>query len=163
MYYYLNTFFIFSILGHFLESFFSTNYDSGILAGYWTPIYGIGVIIILILNSFLHKKINVPKLLYPFVLFICCGLCLAITEVIGGYLIQIVFNRVFWNYKNHHFNFGLYTSLEMALVWGFSSLVVVYLLKPIIDFIVRRIPKFITWILCGLFIIDVLYKLSTIF
>lgn len=163
MYYYLNVFFIFSILGHFIESIFTTGYESGILVGYWTPIYGVGVTIILLINSFLKKKFNLSKWLYPIILFLSCAVILAIIELAGGYLIQFVFNRVFWNYKYHQFNIGLYTSLEMASVWGISSLVVVYLIKPIIDFIVPKIPKFITWILSILFITDILYKLSTLF
>ena len=54
--YYINYFFIFSILGHFIESFFYPNSDSGILYGYWTPIYGIGTIIILLVNNYVNKK-----------------------------------------------------------------------------------------------------------
>ncbi len=57
--YYINYFFMFSILGHFLESFFYSSGDSGILLGYWTPIYGIGTIIILLINKFIDKfKLN---------------------------------------------------------------------------------------------------------
>jgi len=163
MYYYINIFFLFSILGHFIESVFTTSYESGILVGYWTPIYGIGVCIILLINSFLKKKFKLSKWIYPIILFLVFSIVLALTELAGGYLIQFIFNRVFWNYKNHKFNIGLYTSLEMAFIWGIASLVVVYLLKPIIDFIVPKIPKFITWILSILFIVDILYKLSTLF
>ena len=34
-----------------MESLLSTSNDSGILFSYWTPIYGIGTIIILLLNK----------------------------------------------------------------------------------------------------------------
>ena len=40
--YYFNVFFVFSILGHLVENLFYTSRDSGILYGWWTPIYGIG-------------------------------------------------------------------------------------------------------------------------
>ena len=43
--YYVNTFFLFSILGHFIEDFFYVTKDSGIFFGWWTPIYGIGVLV----------------------------------------------------------------------------------------------------------------------
>ena len=46
---------IFSILGHFLESFFYSSGDSGIFLSYWTPIYGIGTIIILLINKYINK------------------------------------------------------------------------------------------------------------
>ena len=163
MYYYINTFFLFSILGHFLESFLNPNYDSGILTLYWTPIYGLGVVIILIIGRIIKKYINVSKWIYPLILFIISSIVLATLEVTGGYLIQEIFNRVFWNYKSHTFNIGLYTSIEMAIIWGISSLIVIYLIKPILDKFILKIPKFISWILIFLFIVDILYKLSTIF
>ena len=163
MYYYINVFFLFSILGHCLESFLFPSYDSGILAGYWTPVYGFGVVLILLINLVLKKYVKVNKWLYPLILFISCGIILSIIEMIGGYLIELIFNRVFWNYKYHKFNIGLYTSLEMALVWGISSLGVVYLIKPILDKFILKIPKFISWVLIFLFIVDILYKVSTIF
>ena len=163
MYYYINTFFLFSILDHFLESFLNPNYDSGILNGYWTPIYGLGVVIILIISKIIKKYINVSKWIYPLILFIISSIALATIEVTGGYLIQEIFNRVFWNYKSHNFNIGLYTSLEMAIIWGVSSLIIIYLIKPILDKFILKIPKFISWILIFLFIVDILYKVSTIF
>ena len=163
MYYYVNTFFLFSILGHFIESTLNPNYTSGILAGYWTPVYGFGVVIILIISKILKKYIRSSKWLYAFLLFISCGIVLSITEIIGGYLIEIIFNRVFWNYQSHKFNIGLYTSLEMALLWGISSLVIIYLIKPILDKFILKIPKSISIILVILFIVDILYKVSTLF
>lgn len=116
MYYYINIFFLFSILGHFLETILFPSYNSGILIGYWTPIYGLGVLIILIIHNFLQKHIKVSNWIYPLILFLSCSIILSIIEMIGGYLIQFLFHKVFWNYKYHKFNFGLYTSLEMALV-----------------------------------------------
>lgn len=163
MYYYFNTFFVFSILGYFLETLLHPNYESGILNGYWTPIYGIGVVIILLIDKLLRKKIKVNRFIYPIILFICCSIVLAVTEVIGGYLIQLIFKRIFWDYKYHKFNIGIYTSLEMATTWGITSIIVIYLLKSIINFIVPKIPKLITNILLILFITDILYKISTLF
>ena len=45
--YYINTFLFYSILGHFLENFIYRKIDSGILYGYWTPIYGMGALFIM--------------------------------------------------------------------------------------------------------------------
>ena len=48
--YYLNYFFIFSIFGHLFETllfkFMNKNLKSGFLYGYWTPVYGLGVVLI---------------------------------------------------------------------------------------------------------------------
>lgn len=153
--YYINYFFIFSILGHFIECFFYSNGESGILLGYWTPIYGIGVVIILIINKFINKfKFN--KIIKIITLFFTSAIILASIEVIGGYLIKWIFNTELWDYSNHKFNIGKYTSIEMSLIWGLSSLLLVYFIKPLVDKFVNRIPKILSYVLISLFIIDLI-------
>lgn len=156
--YYLNYFFIMSILGHIIESLFYSNGDSGILLGYWTPIYGIGTVIILLINKFINKfKLNkVLKILY---LFLFSAIVLSIIEALGGYLIKWIFDVEMWNYTNHKFNIGRYTSLEMSLIWGLSSVLLIYYIKPLIDKFIDKIPKILTYILVGLFIIDIFITL----
>lgn len=153
--YYLNYFFIFSVLGHFIESFFYSNGDSGILLGYWTPIYGIGVLIILLIHKIIDKfKLN--KVLKVIVLFFSCAITLCLIEALGGYLIKWIFNTELWNYSNHKYNIGDYTSLEMSLLWGLSGILLIYYLKPVVDKIINKIPKYYTYILSFIFIIDLI-------
>ncbi|MBQ7136657.1 MAG: putative ABC transporter permease [Bacilli bacterium] len=154
--YYINTFFVFSILGHIIENFVYKNVDSGILFGLWTPIYGLGVILIILIHNTL-KKIKINKCLYPFILFVVSAILLSTLEYIGGILIEKLFGRIFWNYSNQQFNIGKYTSLRMSLIWGISSILVVYILKPILNKVIKKIPKFITYILVFLFIIDLIF------
>ena len=151
--YYLNYFFIFSILGHFIEGFFYSSGESGILIGYWTPIYGIGVIIMLVVYKLLNK-LNLSKYIKIILLFFTCSIILSLTEILGGYLIKWLFHKIMWDYSNHKFNIGIYTSLEMAFIWGISSIVFIYLIKPFVDKFIYRIPKLITYILTFLFIVD---------
>ncbi len=158
--YYLKIFFLYSILGHFIESFIAVEYESGILYGYWTPIYGVGVCLIIFIYSSLKKWFHPNKYLMPILLFFTSAIILASIEFIGGYLIQLIFHRVFWNYQDHHFPIGLYTSLDMALVWGIASIVIIYLLKPITELVIKKIPNFIIYILLGLFILDILLTIN---
>lgn len=152
--YYINYFFIFSIIGHFIETVFAKS-KSGILFGYWTPVYGFGVVLILLIGK-LIGKINLNKKLIMKILiaYVISMILLSLTELLGGYLIEFIFNKTFWNYKNHKFNIGPYISLEMANIWGISSIIVLYLLKPLIDKVIKYIPKTATYILIALFIID---------
>ena len=156
--YYINYFFIMSIFGHLIESLLSSSNDSGILFSYWTPIYGFGTIIILLLNNFLNKK-DLNKFTKLISLFFYSTITLAIIESAGGYLLKFLFNKELWNYSNHKFNIGKYTSLEMALFWGTTSIFLIYIIKPIIDKIINKIPKFVSYILIFLFIIDVFLTL----
>ena len=151
--YYLNYFFMFSILGHFIETFFYTNGESGILFGYWTPVYGIGVIIMLLVYKLLNKlKLN--KYTKAILLFFICSTILSLIEIFGGYLIKTIFHKIMWDYSNHKFNIGIYTSLEMAFIWGISSIIFIYIIKPLTDKIISKIPKYLTYTLIVLFIID---------
>ena len=154
--YYLNYFFIFSILGHLFELILIGR--SGILYGLWTPIYGIGVILILMINNFIDKfKLRSFKKFIS-LFFISC-LVLSIIESIGGYLIEFIFNKSMWDYTKLTFNIGKYTAIEMALVWGIGSLIFIYLLKPLFDKKINKIPKFITYFLVFLFILDIFVTL----
>lgn len=153
--YYINYFFIFSILGHFIECFFYSNGESGILLGFWTPIYGFGTIIILLINNFIDK-FKLKKILKIFVLFFSSAIILAILEILGGYLIKWIFNTELWNYSNHKFNIGNYTSVEMALIWGLASILLIYFLKPLVDKFINKIPRLLSYVLITLLIIDLI-------
>lgn len=152
--YYINCFFIYSIIGHFIEGFFYQNGKSGIFYGFYTPIYGIGVIIIILINN-LISKLKIKKIFKVILLFLTCSIILTIMEYIGGKLIEEIFNITFWDYSNLKFNIGKYTALEMSLVWGFTSLILIYFVKPLLDKFINKIPKFFSISLIVLFIIDV--------
>ncbi len=152
MKYYINIFFINSILGFILETIINHN-NSGILFGPWTPVYGIGSIIITIIFIFLNKKIK-NNILKFIIFFISISIILSIIEMIGGILIEKIFGITFWNYENHKFNIGKYASIEMSLIWGLASFIYILFLKKLIDKIEVKIPKIITYILTILFIID---------
>lgn len=145
--YYINYYFIFSIIGHFLESILFNK--SGILLGYWTPIYGIGSIIILFINKKINGKFK------PLKLFLLCSIILSIIEAIGGKLIENIFQITFWDYSNYKFNLGKYISLEISIIWGLASLLLIYILKPITDKIISKIPKYLTFVLIIILFIDI--------
>ena len=52
------------------------------------------------------------------------------------------------------FSIGKYISLEMSVVWGLSCLIFLYIIKPISDKILVRIPEFVTIVLLVLVVVD---------
>ena len=155
--YYVNIFFLYSIIGFILEyiMYLINGYEGGILYGFWTPIYGIGAVVIsLIYNKFI-EKLHHHKILKFIIIFLTGFFLLTIIEFIGGNLIKLIFGETMWNYSDYEFNIGKFISLEMATIWGVSSLILIYL-KDITDKIVKKIPKFISWILIILFIVDLI-------
>lgn len=161
--YYLNYFFIFAIFGHFLETMlsmlFDWNMESGFLYGYWTPVYGLGVVLIIFFSRLIFRKLKLNKFL-EIIIFLCIiTVALTVIEFIGGIILEFLFNKVFWDYSNHKYHYGKYIALDISCIWGILSIVFLYLIKPWMDKIVVRIPKFITYIFCTLFIIDLVCTL----
>ncbi len=155
--YYINNFFIYSILGHIIETVFYAlgSGESGILYGYWTPIYGVGCVFILFVYDHLVTLRTFPKWIENLLIFLTGAVFLTLLEYVAGNLIEYFFDTVFWSYDNLPLHIGHYISIEMALVWGMASLILIHFLKPIIDYVEKKIPSFITWILVVLFIFDV--------
>lgn len=158
--YYLNTFYIYSVIGFILEStiykFMDSNRHSGIFYGPITPIYGVGVLIILLLYNMIYKKLKINKYLKPILLFISSIILLTLIEWIGGYLINLIFDVDLWDYSNKKFNFGKYICLEVSMCWGVLSLIYVYIAKPFLDRFIKRIPKLATIMFTIIFIIDLI-------
>ena len=156
--YYINNFFMFSILGHVIETVFYTlgSGESGILYGYWTPIYGFGCVFILFMYDHLitHRKFS--RWIENILIFLTGAIFLTLLEYLAGTLVEYFFDTVFWSYENLPLHIGKYISIEMALVWGIASLILIRIFRKLFDYIEEKIPKWLTWIFIILFIIDVL-------
>ena len=92
--YYINNFLFFSFIGHILESiiylFLDNNGYSGIMYGPWTPVYGFGIILIIIIYN-LIKKTKFSSIKKVISIFILSMILLTVIEYIGGNLIEYFF------------------------------------------------------------------------
>ena len=156
-FYYLNIFFIFSVLGYIFETIFIKHYESGILYLPWTPVYGMGILVALLIYQKIKNKY--AKIIEILIIFLSSLIILSILECLAGNLIELIFHKVYWNYTDLKFNFGKYIALETALVWGIGSVLGVYLLIPLANKFERYIPQIISYLLLATFIIDVIITL----
>ena len=156
--YYLNCFFIYSIVGHLVETLVAlithTNFKSGILTFWWTPVYGIGAVTILFISKYLFKNLHMPRFWESVIMFFVVAIVLSFIEALGGVLIEKIFGEVFWDYSSHRFHIGHYISVEMAFVWGISSIVFVYIINSLLDGFIKRVPSWVTILLLFLFFFD---------
>ena len=158
--YYAKYFFITSIFGYILETTMCKTYESGILYGPWTPVYGIGTLIIIFFSDRILKKKNIKKLTKFILLFIYCFCTLTLAELIGGLLIEKIFGYSFWEYTKYKFNVGKYICLEISLIWGIVSILFVFI-RPIMDIIIKKMPSIVVY-LCAFFMyIDIVITLMT--
>lgn len=125
--------------------------ESGILFFPWTPIYGIGVVIVVLCYQKIKQIKN--KFFQYLCVFLVGFLLLSLLEFIGGILIEKLFHIVFWSYDHFKFHFGHYIALEISLIWGICSIIIVLTL-PFVDKIVKKIPRSITWLFIILIILD---------
>ncbi len=156
----INTFFIYSILGYLLETtcayIFKYNFNSGILYGPLTPVYGFGVIAIIIISKYLFYNLHLPRVYETIIVFIIITIIISIIEWLGGITIEKLFNITFWDYSKHKYHIGKYISLKMSLIWGISSIIFIYIINPLLENIIKKIPVSITVIISILFIIDII-------
>ncbi len=145
--YFFNCFWIYSIFGFFMEtilfSIFNWSGESGILYGPWTPIYGFGSIIIILTTHYVFRNFKYNKFLKLILIFIFNFFLLSLIELLGGLLIEKLFSITWWDYSSHKYHIGKFVCLDMALIWGISSIFLIYVLKPIMDQLIKKIPKFI--------------------
>ena len=158
--YYLNCFFIYSIFGYILETIISlitkSGFKSGVLTGFWTPVYGVGAITILFVSNYLFKNLHMPRIIETLIMFLVIGVILSFLEAVGGVLIEKIFGQVFWDYSSHKYHIGHYISLEMTLIWSIASIIFVYIIHPLLKGLIKKIPTWVTFILIALFIVDLI-------
>ena len=122
------------------------------------PIYGFGVIIMIFLTRLIFNNLKIKRWQKIILLFISVTVILTIIELVGGYLTEFIFHKSFWDYRNMKYNFGKYISLEVSLVWGTACLIFLYVVKPLTDNFIKKIPKFISIILLILIMIDFIFS-----
>lgn len=156
--YYLNTFIIYSILGYGLETVVAfltkSNFQSGILYGPWTPVYGIGTVIIILLSNYLFYNLHMPRIYETIIAFFIITIILTAVEWLGGIAIEYFFHKVFWDYSSHPLHIGKYISLTMSLAWGVGSIFLIYVVKPFLEPFVKQIPISLTVLATILFLTD---------
>ncbi len=157
MFYYLNNFFIFSIFGYFFESIIflvlKMHNESGFLHLMWTPFYGIGVVITILLCSVV-EKLKLSKIKKVILLGILLFSILTILEYVGGLLLTFLYGYSLWTYEHIPLHINKYISIPTSIGWMCFSFLYIFLIKKYSDKLVKKIPKFITISLTLIFVID---------
>ncbi|MEG1310268.1 MAG: putative ABC transporter permease [Bacilli bacterium] len=165
--YYLNCFLFYSIFGYLLETilavFSNNNFQSGIMYGPWTPIYGIGVISILLLSNYFFINLHMNVITESIIIFIISTIFLSCLEVIGGIVIEKMFDKVFWSYSDLKYNIGNYISIEMSLLWGLATIIFIYILNPVFKNFIKKIPHIVSFLLSFAILFDLTLTIITKF
>ena len=129
----------------------------GTCFGPWIEIYGFGGLIIFIISYGLRKK--------PWLVFLMSGLVCGLLEYAAGFAIYTSTGTRSWDYNTEIWNFGNiggFICLRSVLVFAFAGLLLMYVIVPVLIWLLEKIGEkrfFILMTAVGLlFLIDILYN-----
>ena len=130
-------FLIYSFLGWCVEVVFvavtsGRVVNRGFLNGPVCPIYGFGMLSVLILLE--PVSTSLPALFFGGMV-LCSGV-----ELTGGWLLQKVFDTRWWDYSEKPLNLGGYICLGYSILWGLAVVFAVRLIHPPILAVVHYLP-----------------------
>ncbi len=156
-------FFLYSFLGWCSEVIFATLktgkfVNRGFLNGPVCPIYGTGVVLLLLCLMPLKK--------YPWAVFFVSVILCSALEFLTGFVLEKIFHKIWWDYSNRKFNIGGFICPEMSLLWGIAAIAVLYGIQPTFAALLGRIPLLAGYIILGIcaaaFITDLVFTLLQI-
>lgn len=147
MYQFLCIFFIYAFLGWCTEVSYAalrTGHfvNRGFLNGPVCPIYGFGVVVILLCLIPLKKHFVL--------LFLGSVVLTSLLELVTGFVLEKLFGQRWWDYSDEPFNIGGYICLRFSIAWGLACLFVVDILHPTIEWMIALLPRGLGWTLLGL-------------
>lgn len=130
-------FIIYSVLGWCAEVVFAAIrhgkfVNRGMLKGPYCPIYGFGMITVIIcLSPFTDSWL---------LLFVLSAVLTSLLELITGFVLDKIFHQKWWDYSNMRFNIGGYICPLFSLLWGAACVLIMKLVQPFFAFLCRLIP-----------------------
>ena len=111
-------FFIYAVLGWCVEVIFCTAttgqwVNRGFLNGPLCPIYGFGMVIVLLCLTPLQGSLPL--------LFLGSFLLTSALELVTGFVLKKAFHTTWWDYSDQPFNLGGYVCLGFSLAWGLGA------------------------------------------
>ena len=132
--------------------------NRGFLNGPICPIYGFGMVSILIL---------LMPLSHNLLLLTVGGTVLAtLIELVGGFVLLKLFHMRWWDYSDQPYNLGGYVCPRFSLAWGICILLSVKIIHPFIELNVNILDGIVGYILVAaayiIFVVDVICTVLTV-
>lgn len=136
-------FFIYSFCGWLMEtvlcSFQEKHFvNRGFLNGPICPIYGCGILLILIFLLPVRNTITNLVIAIP-VIFVAGALLASIVEYATSWLMEKLFHARWWDYSHIRFNLNGRICLVISLAWGGLATAFVYLVQPLFENLVHML------------------------
>lgn len=121
---------LYSFIGWCIESIYKTFLEkkwvnSGFLYGPFCPIYGFGVVLMILLLKPLQNSI--------FVIFVASALLLTTWEYAAAVILEKIFKTKYWDYSDLKFNFQGRICLKNSIYWGIMGTMFTFIVHPFIE------------------------------
>lgn len=134
---YVLYFLIYCILGSIAETLFrwaTEGHLSGVTGFLYLPLmplYAFGAVLLIPLSRLVRN---------PVAFFLVATVLATILEFIGHWLIEAIFNVRIWDYSHKPFTIDGRVSLDNSIGFGVAALALVYLIHPLVEKLVNRLP-----------------------
>lgn len=144
-------FIIYSFLGWVVEVSYQTVQlkkfiNRGFLNGPWCPVYGFGMLSVLLFLYDFHD--NIPML------FIGAFFLTSILEFITGWALEKIFHKKWWDYSDQPFNIKGYVALFFSLRWGLGVVFIIKIIHPLQLFLTGFLDNFLGHIFLALILLS---------
>ena len=106
---------------------------AGLLYGPFSPIYGVGAVLMTIALNRFHDK-------NPIIIFLVSAVIGGAFEFFVSWFMEVAFGIVAWDYTGTFLNIGGRTNFMFMCMWGVLGLVWVKLATPLLLKLINRIP-----------------------
>lgn len=149
-------FIIFAVVGYVCEVIYAALVtgkfvNRGFLSGPWCPIYGFGIIIVVMALRPLYSN--------PLLLFLGSILLTSALEYFTGYILEKLLHQRWWDYSDEPFNIGGYVCLRYSLLWGVACVLMLRVALPVVDKLIGAVPKWLMLTICGAILAVILVDL----
>ncbi len=146
---------VYSVLGWCVEVVYCTVKtgkvaNRGFLNGPVCPVYGFGMLAICRVVDLLPLERMGQIRFIP--LFLAGMVLASLVELIAGWSLFHLFHTRWWDYSDRPFNIGGYVCLQMSLLWGTGTLIMIDFIHPITQRLtVDTVPMRVGWAVLAAF------------
>lgn len=151
---------IYSFLGYMLERIiniiaYKELTNGGLLYGPYQPIYGTGIVMAIIVNTFFISKLDIKKYYKDVLLLLTAILTTCISEAVTGFGYDYFYGISLWNYNEFFTCQNKYICLVPTTLFGFGSFLVIKYFHTYVKNLYLLINDYVYYALLALFTIDV--------
>lgn len=133
----LLSFFVYAFLGWCTEVAFAAVktgkfVNRGFLNGPLCPIYGVGVVLVVLLLAPIHQSLAL--------LYVASTVLVTVLEGLTGFFMDKIFHHKWWDYTDQPLNIGGYVCLPFSLVWGVCCVLIVRVIHPVVERGISALP-----------------------